>query len=311
MSQPSVDLARFGFRLPAELPPVSTGDPKLDAAIAQVEKTAASAAKRGAYGELKLPARLQKPKAGDLEKILAILTPEAFDVGESTFDLGRQGDDHKEYLAAWRSCVLPRETRQGYVCGLVSFVLLDPAGEEAIRPLLPLGMKPATFARMLIDTLLACPRSLAPETLRTALLAFDNDGEPRDMYNAWHAAARAAIALGPEVAVPALFGALGTPREKAVGDALKPLNPLPEGWRPALLPWARERHHLACELLVRLPPDPDALDAVAGFLQGQVDAYGHVLSSWGHDWLVAHASEGDLARFPAAIAASVRAARGA
>ncbi|MEZ4242054.1 MAG: hypothetical protein R3F59_39055, partial [Myxococcota bacterium] len=170
-----IDVTRYGFRLPAALPPVDTGDPKLDAAFAQVEKKAASLAKKGEFGTIKPPARLASPKPGDLQHVLAVLTPEAFDVGHSIYDLSRPHDDRKEYLAAWRACILPRETRQSYVAALVGIALLDPEGEAAVRPLLPLAMTTNGFAKVMIDALLACPRPLAPETLRTGLAALDLD----------------------------------------------------------------------------------------------------------------------------------------
>src|SRR5690606_16154916 len=122
-----IDVTEFGLRYPPDLPPVNSGEAAFDKAIAGVEKKAASHAKRGVYEEVALPARLKTRKPGDLERVLAILTPQAFDMGESTFDMGRGGD--KAYLAAWRACIVRREPRQGYITALVRYALQDEAGE--------------------------------------------------------------------------------------------------------------------------------------------------------------------------------------
>jgi hypothetical protein len=191
-----IDVTPFGLRMPAEMPPVDSGEAAFDKAIAMLQKKAASQAIKPGYAELTLPARLAKPKAGDLQKILDVLTPEALDVGQSEFDMSRGGD--KEYLAAWRQCVVARDPRQVFASALV---------------------------------------------------------------------------------------------------------------KHALVPLAKGGNDKALHLLRHVEPNGEVLDVLATFLQGQIDKFGGVMTGWAHEILAAHATAEDLARFPDAIAGSVRAAQ--
>lgn len=262
---PMVD--QFGLRKPPPVPSSSSGDTKFDAAIETLRKRCASLAKKGEWGPPKLPARLAKPKPGDTELVIAMLPPEAFDPGDTVYDLGFSGDK-KAYLAAWRETIAEVGPRNGLVAALIALALRDEAGEAHVRPHLPTAMVDNAFAREINEAMLACERTLDPDTLKLGLLVFESERDtPANMYAGWESATKIALALGPELAGPTLTEYLSTNRSKAILETLERQRSIDPAWRDLLV--GAVKNGQSVSLLLTLPPDAEILslirDALASY----------------------------------------------
>lgn len=294
-----IDLAEFGFTPPPEVPANASGDAAFDKAVEMVRKRAASMAKKGEWGLVKLPARFNKLTADDEARLLALLPEAAFESGEAAFDLSNHS---KEYLAAWRQLVSRVEPHQGLVTALVHLALTYEGAEEVLRPRLKLAMGQPSFATKLNAVLRQPPRPLAAQTLAVGVEAIETDGVERDLYNCWRSAAELAAGTDAQLVVDRILPKLETDRSKAVLDALE--GRVDGAWRPTLIEQTSRGVERAGALLLRLEPDSESVAAVAKWVAGQ--------PAWGPkpvDYLIAHADEAAIGELPDALAEHIRSRR--
>jgi hypothetical protein len=295
----------MGLRLPAPLPAVTSGEEAFDKAVLDLPKKCASMAKKREWTEVALPARLKKLRDGDIDRIIALLGPEALDLGECAFDFERQ--DETGYLKEYQATLAVVGARILYLVTLVRLAMSDSRGEAHVRTILPRTFTNHRCAAEVIQVLIACGAS--NDTLALAVNALEIEGDWREVHMCWLAAAKAAVMLGPAAAFDRLERWIVTPRAKAVAEALSSAEAFDPRWSAALLPLAANGHELALNLLVRLPPDAGALDAMSAHLAREVAQTGFMFSQYAFDYLVEHADADALTRMTEGIRGAVENAR--
>jgi hypothetical protein len=271
-----------GWTPPRPLPLYRSGEPDLDAVLLPLLARSEPGRERPLDLEHARSRLLLASKPGDAAHLIALLSPEALDLGSSPPPPRASAPRSQEERAAQARLDHARADRLDYLALLFAAACLHDTAHRRLAELLR-GPHPAVLKERLILQLLAASGPLAPavlealrELLRTAPAA--PSAEERNLISGAaralqvHLGALALDSLRPYLTAEATQTPGGVLRAQMILTDLDPER-LDASWRPALgeLLGNPALASFACDLLAGLPPDRQDAVLAAAALEAQLD----------------------------------------